>query len=120
MLSTARALQKFWAGFGLPAYSEGSVPDDAELPYITYSLPVTEGPNPATHYAKIYYHDTSNDAVTAKADEVLAAIGSGGANVDHKLRIYLQNPLAQIITETDTVRYAYINLQINSNHMPGA
>ena len=99
MLSTARALQKFWAGFGLPAYSEGSVPDDAELPYITYS---------------------GNAAVTAKADEVLAAIGAGGANVDHKLRIYLQNPPAQIITETDTVRYAYINLQINSNHMPGA
>lgn len=30
------ALYDFWSGFGLPAYLQDSVPEDAALPYITY------------------------------------------------------------------------------------
>lgn len=30
------ALYAFWASFGVPAYLQDSVPDDAALPYITY------------------------------------------------------------------------------------
>ena len=36
MINTARALYGFFSGFGLPAFVEYSVPEDAELPYITY------------------------------------------------------------------------------------
>ena len=32
-----QAIQEFWESFGLPAYDESSVPDDAKMPYITYS-----------------------------------------------------------------------------------
>ena len=38
MYQTAKALKEFFSGFDLPAYSTDSVPEDVELPYITYSL----------------------------------------------------------------------------------
>lgn len=36
------ALYAFWSQFGVPAYGEDMVPDNAELPYIRYT--VTKGP----------------------------------------------------------------------------
>lgn len=36
MIDKQQALFKFWSGFGLPAYEQTTVPDNAELPYITY------------------------------------------------------------------------------------
>lgn len=36
MTTKAQAIYNFWASFGLPAYEENSVPDEATLPYITY------------------------------------------------------------------------------------
>ena len=38
MTNTAKALYQFFSGFGLPAYVEYNVPDEAALPYITYRL----------------------------------------------------------------------------------
>ena len=32
-----QAIHGFWSSFGITAYDENSVPDDAELPYITYN-----------------------------------------------------------------------------------
>lgn len=32
------ALYEFWSQFGVPAYAEDQVPDDAALPYIRYSV----------------------------------------------------------------------------------
>ena len=40
MLDKWQAIHAFWSSFGLPAYDENSVPDNAELPYITYSASV--------------------------------------------------------------------------------
>lgn len=37
MTDVLQALYEFWHGTGFPAYLEGYVPDDAMLPYITYS-----------------------------------------------------------------------------------
>lgn len=38
MTELREALYNFWSGFGLPAYLQDSVPDDATLPYITYEV----------------------------------------------------------------------------------
>ena len=35
MYNTAAALKTFFSGFDLPAYQEGTVPEDVQLPYIT-------------------------------------------------------------------------------------
>lgn len=33
-----QAIHSFWSSFGITAYDENSVPDNAELPYITYNV----------------------------------------------------------------------------------
>jgi hypothetical protein len=37
-MNKSQALQSFWESFGIPAYNEYTVPDNAEMPYITYSV----------------------------------------------------------------------------------
>ena len=37
-MDKAQALHSFWSGFGLTAYDENTVPDGAQLPYITYEV----------------------------------------------------------------------------------
>lgn len=36
------ALHNFYSSFGIPAYEENSVPDNAKLPYITYEVITSE------------------------------------------------------------------------------
>lgn len=102
------------------AYSENSVPDDAQLPYITYTVPQSGVFESATHQARIWYPTDkgapSNVNVNAKADEVIAAIGQGV-----KLKagrgfvcIYPGTPLAQLQPSDDATRIVYINLELRS------
>lgn len=121
MINTAAALYRFYSGFDLPAYTVDTVPDDAELPYITYSLVETEWSESGTHYAQVWYRSTSNEEVLRKADEIKSAIGSGlilpcdgGYVVLHP-----QRPFVQIRTDSNRPenRCAYISLQINCYHL---
>lgn len=119
MINTGQALYKFWSGFGLPAYTVNTVPWDAELPYITYSLVETEPLEPATHYAQVWYRGTGNTALLTKADEIKAAIGSGKRLECDGGAIVLRpsTPPIQLMTgDEPETRFAYINLQINCYH----
>ena len=117
MINTAQALYQFWSSFGLPAYTVGTVPLEAQLPYITYSLVETEPFQPLTHYAQVWYRTTSNSALLAKVDEIMAVLKNGvkiscgggyvalrGATVNLQVDMNPEN------------RYAYINMQINCYH----
>lgn len=121
MTETAKALYGFYSGFGIPAYTETTVPDDAELPYITYSLPETEPLEPATHFAQVWYYGTSNAGVIAKADEIKRAIGTGvliKCDGGGYVCIRPQTPLIQLmVDQTPEIRRAYINLQLNCYHI---
>jgi len=37
-MTKAAALHQFFSGFGMDAYTDSSVPDDAVFPYLTYEL----------------------------------------------------------------------------------
>ena len=77
-MTKAATINKFWNSFGLMAYEENSVPDDAEFPYITYQL-VTDGfDNEILLTASIWYRGTSWVNANAKAEEISQTIGSGG------------------------------------------
>lgn len=126
MTNTAAALYAFWSSFGLPAYTTTTVPDeDAQgapvaPPYITYSLPETEPLESATHYAQVWYRDTSNAALLAKVDAIKAAIGTGVSIPCDGGYVVLRpmTPLVQInVDAVPETRYAYINLQINCYHL---
>lgn len=126
MTDTARALNEFWSGFGLWAFAVNTVPDEApdgnqmKPPYITYNLPETEPLEPATHYAQVWYRDTSNAELLEKVDQIKEAIGTGVRLKCDGGYVVLRpsTPYVQIMTGDDPAdRYAYINLQINCYHM---
>lgn len=120
MTEVAKALKTYFSGFGLPAYSTDSVPDDVELPYITYLLTEPEWNQKATMYAQVWQVSRSNSFILEKADEIVGDIGEGKRIKINGgwLVIWLESPQVQVIVDND-VRSAYINLSINAYHMPG-
>ena len=120
MYRAAEALKTFFAGFGIPAYDTGSVPDDVGLPYIAYNFGEPEWGQKASGFAQVWDRSRSNAEILLKADQIVQAIGEGkrlpipGGYVF----IWPETPSVQIMKDGD-FRYAYINLSINSYHMPG-
>jgi len=125
VVNTAQALYEFWSGFGIPAYTIDTVPDEDENgdpvvpPYITYSLVETEPLESATHYAQVWYTSTSNAELSRKVDEIKEAIGDG-VRIDCDGGVVVirpSTPFAQVNVDQDQVnRYAYLNLQLNCHH----
>lgn len=121
MLNTAATLKTFYSGFGIPAYTLESVPDEVELPYITYPLTEPEWNEQASTYCQVWYPKNQLADLLAKADQITAAIGATGikfAQSGGYVILYPSTPLIQILTD-ETTQSAYINLSINAYHMPG-
>ena len=120
MINTAKTLKTFFSSFGLPAYTLESVPDEVDLPYITYPLIEPEWNEQASIYCQVWYPKKKLADLLAKADEIVAAIGTmkefvqdGGSGV-----LYPSTPLMQTLSDEQT-QSVYINLSINAYHMPG-
>ena len=122
MYKAAAALKTFFSGFGVPAYSEESVPDEVDLPYIAYSLSVPGWDRKASMFVKVWDRTTSNERIIRIADQITAAIGPGEKNIPLTdggyLVIWSQDDPIQIQVNGD-FRYAYLNLWINVYNMPG-
>ena len=121
MRATAKALKEFVGGFGLPAYTNQSVPKDVQVPYLTYPLTEPEWNQKATFYIQGWYKSTSNAALAEMADQIISEIGTGITISTESgfLVIYPESPLVQLMVDGD-YRSFYINLSINSYQMPGA
>lgn len=121
MKLTAAALKNFFSQFGLPAYTETTIPDEVELPYISYSLSEPEWNRKASMYAQVWDYGKSNSLILQKADEITAAIGEGKvidlSGVGY-LVIWPETPLIQLMVDGE-YRSAYINLSVNAYHKPG-
>ena len=120
MYKAAEALTDFFSGFDLPAYAEGTVPEDEVMPYITFSISAPEWNQKASMYARIWYRTRSNTKLIMKADQITAAIGER-KKITHDggyLVIWPETPKVQIQVDGD-VRYAYINLSANYYNLPG-
>lgn len=122
MYQAAAALKRFFGGFGLPAYQEGSVPDETPLPYITYSISTPEWSQKASMYAQVWDRTKSNAGIMQKADQITQAIGTEGKRIPLDdggyLVIWPETPLIQIMVDGD-YRSAYINLSVNDYQLPG-
>lgn len=120
MTEVAKALYSFYSQFSIPAYAEDNVPDDAKLPYITYTVPQSGVFASATHQARVWYATDKgapdNTEVNAKADEVIAAIGQGVKLKAERgfVCIYPGVPLAQMQPSSDDTQIVYINLELRS------
>ena len=77
-MTKAAAIYQFWNSFGLTAYEENSVPDDADFPYITYQLVTDSFGREIPLTASIWYRSESWTAINAKTEEISHTISRGG------------------------------------------
>lgn len=113
-----QALHKFWSGFGLTAYDENTVPDNALTvnggKYLTYNVATASLDEPTPLYANLWYKSSSWAEITVKANQMSEAIGRGGAIVPFdggKIWICRGTPFSQRMPdEDDTIRRIYINV----------
>ena len=77
-MTKAAAIYQFWNSFGLTAYEESSVPDDATFPYITYQLVTDSFDREIPLTASIWYRSESWTGINAKTEEISQKISRGG------------------------------------------
>ena len=102
-ITKASALQKFWESFGLTAYNELTVPDNAKLPYITYELITDSFNNVIPLSASIWYKSNSWIEINAKAEEISKEL-TGGKYIrcnGGAVCISKDTPFAQRLSDTD-------------------
>ena len=108
-----QALQSFFSSFGLTAYDESSVPESAQLPYITYQAAADSLDSPVVLTGDLYYKSTSWTEISQKADEINDALKNGvimPLDIGF-LWLVRGSPFAQRINEdSDTLKHIYIVL----------
>ena len=77
-MTKAAAIYQFWNSFGLTAYEENTVPDDADFPYITYQLVTDSFDRETPLTASLWYRSESWTAINAKTEEISQKISRGG------------------------------------------
>lgn len=80
-MNAMQALQAFWSSFGLPAYSEYTVPDNAKFPYITYEASDDFFGEILGLTVSLWYRSPSWAAITEKSQEIADFIGRGGRSI---------------------------------------
>lgn len=113
-MDKSQAMQGFWQGFSLPAYDEYSVPDDAVMPYITYSSTTDSLDGSLALSGSLWYRSTTWEDVTKKAEEIAEYIVNMTPipiNTGY-LWIVKGTPFAQRMAdpEDDMVRRIYISI----------
>lgn len=116
-MDKAQAIQAFWAGFGIEAYNEDSVPDaeDLHYPYITYDLVIDTFGHEVGMGAQLHYKDSSWRAINSKLAEIETYIGRGGKWVyfdGGACLIRRAQPFAQTLAESNDrmIRQYIINI----------
>lgn len=116
-MDKAQTIHNFWSSFTWPAYDEGTVPDSADYPRITYNVITDELGNPLAMYASLWDRSSSWSSVSQKADEIAEAIAKlhPPAIAFDRGRVYVTKgtPFAQrMVDEDDMVRRIYINITV--------
>ena len=113
------AVYQFMSGFGIPAYASTAVPDDAELPYITYDLVVGSWGDTEVNVPVNVWYRTSGEAVlNAKVREIGSRLGIGGITLpcDGGIVWFKKGePWAQAVYvegEDENVKRRYVNINI--------
>lgn len=114
-MNKAQAIQAFWESFGVPAYEESTVPDNAVMPYITYSMVAGSIGNPIPMTGSIWDKTYSWARLSRIADQIsneLVQVKSIPLDVGF-IYITRGTTFAQrMMDEDDTIRRIYINLMV--------
>ena len=114
-MTKAAAIYQFWSGFGLTAYEENTVPEDAVFPYVTYQLVTDSFDRDVAATASLWYRGESWTAINAKTEEISAYIGLGGKIIKcdgGRIWIKRGHPFAQNMGDEsdDLIKRKYLNL----------
>lgn len=109
------ALNQFFNGFDIPAFPETAVPDDQMMPYITYSFAISLFDDiPVNMTAYVWYKTESEAVPTAKAMEIMEAIGRDGCTVPIDggyIWLYMGSPaLRPVPDEDNSVKRRALNI----------
>lgn len=115
-MDKSQAIQSFWESFGLTAYEQSTVPDDAQMPYITYSVVTDSLDNVVNLNASLWYRTKSWKDISQKTEEIAESIvkmNPPSIQLDNgRLYITKGTPFAQRMTDEDTtIRRMYLNIQ---------
>lgn len=117
-MDKAQCLNQFWNSFGWKAYDEGTVPDDAPLPRITYSVASDSLDNSVMMTASLWDRTPSWEDISKKAEEIGQAIvkmSPPSLKIDNG-RVYITKgvPFAQRMSDSsDTMmRRIYLNIEV--------
>ncbi len=114
-MTKAAAIYQFWNSFGLTAYEENSVPDDASFPYITYQLVTDSFDREVPVTASLWYRGESWTGINAKTEEISQKISRGGKIIScDGSAIWLKRgqPFAQNMGDEsdDLIKRKYLNI----------
>ena len=109
-----QALHNFYSGFGVPAYEENSVPENAKLPYITYEVITSElaAQNVALS-CQIWDKSNSLKNLNTLTESLSAALRNGAKLQcdDGYIMLYRGEPFAQTRPSGErTIKAKYINI----------
>ena len=113
-MDAEQAIHSFWSSFGLIAYDENSVPDTAQLPYITYSVGYDSFDYAVSMSASIWDRTMSWAALTDKAHQISDAIGKGKILITDYGGIVINrgSPFYQRVDSGDSnINRIFINIQ---------
>lgn len=117
-MNKIQALNQFWQdASGLQVYDETSVPDDAQLPYLTCEFTSDSFGTELALTASLWYRSASWVAITQKEITISDYIGRGGrmvAYTDGAFWIRKGTPWAQRMSEAsdDMIRRIVLNVSI--------
>lgn len=118
-MDKSQAIHTFWSQFELPAYDENTVPDEAEMPYITYDVGVGSLGDFINLNGSLWYKSTSWREISQKADEIEKAVKENGyyiLDIEDRGHLYITGgiPFYQRMPEPadDMIRRIYFNLNV--------
>ena len=114
-MTKAAAIYQFWNSFGLTAYEENTVPDNAIFPYITYQLVTDSFEREIPLTASLWYRSESWTGINAKTEEISQTISRGGKIIScDGGAIWLKRgqPFAQSMGDEsdDLIKRKYLNI----------
>ena len=114
-MAKAAAIYQFWAGFGLTAYEENTVPAEADFPYITYQLVTDSFDHEIPLTASMWYRSESWTAMNAKTEGISQKISRGGKIIscdDGAIWLKRGQPFAQNMGDEsdDLIKRKYLNI----------
>ena len=116
-MNKVQALNSFWSSFGLKAYDETSVPDNAVLPYITYESSTDEFNHKVALTASLWYRSSSWESIELKQFAIANYISRGGVIVPYdggSIWIAKGNPWSNRMSDAndDTIRRIVLNVEV--------